>query len=106
MKSPIISILSGFALATSISIVLASDNAAEAAQLALYDFTGKTGSQTQTLVTSVISNLSASAISRGGGLVANAGAKSINSNSWTTASSIDLNSLSFFAIRGKLVVSR
>ena len=61
-----------------------------AAVLARYDFTGQAGNQASTPVSTTALHISASAITRSTGIVAQAAADSINSSDWTTSFSIDL----------------
>ena len=55
-----------------------------------YTFTGSTGHQTSEPVDSQPIDATLSDITRGAGVIANAGANSINSRGWTTAATIDL----------------
>jgi hypothetical protein len=56
-----------------------------------YDFSGQPGNQASTSGFSSSLSLAASAVTRGSGLTAVAGANSINSSGWTTAATPDAN---------------
>jgi hypothetical protein len=65
-------------------------NLGHATVLARYNFTGQPGNQVSTPVSVTDPNVSASAITRGSGIVAQSAANSMNSSGWTTSSSLDL----------------
>lgn len=80
------------------AIALAAASTADAVLVSSYNFAGAPGDQVFTAPTSVITGLTASNLTRGSGVSANAGAGSINSNSWTTGNSPDVNDYYQFAI--------
>ena len=69
--------------------------------LATYDFTGELGSQTSTAAKSSANNVTAGAVSRATALTASAGADSINSSNWATATNVDTSKYYTFSITPK-----
>jgi hypothetical protein len=69
--------------------------------LATWDFTGELGSQTSTAAKSSAANVTAGAISRASVLTAVAGADSLNSSNWATASTVNTNKYVTFSITPK-----
>lgn len=83
-------------LLASITTLAASANAAV---LALYDFTGATGDQISQAPFTTATNVIASDITRGPGLNANAGGGSINASGWAMTPTIDLDDYFGFTIQ-------
>jgi hypothetical protein len=69
--------------------------------LVTYDFTGELGSQTSTAAKSSATNVTAGAISRASVLTAVAGADSLNSSNWATATTVNTNKYVTFILTPK-----
>lgn len=66
--------------------------------LATYAFAGETGTQTQTVATTMATGITAGPIKRAATLTATSGANSINSSNWPTAAQVDLTKFYSFAL--------
>ncbi len=66
--------------------------------LATYAFAGETGSQTQTVATTMATGVTADPIKRAATVTATSGANSINSTNWSTAAQVDLTKFYTFSI--------
>lgn len=66
--------------------------------LATYAFAGETGSQTETVATTMATGITAGPIKRAATLTATSGAASINSTNWPTAAQVDLTKFYSFTI--------
>jgi hypothetical protein len=66
--------------------------------LATYAFAGETGSQTQTVATTMATGVTAGPLKRAATLTATSGANSINSTNWPTAAQVDLTKFYTFTI--------
>ena len=91
-RSRFLSWASCFIAASLVSSVL------NAEEIAKWDFTGASGSQTSTSAASAVVGITADTISRGSGVTASGNSNSISSTTWTSSAIIDSNDYYTFAI--------
>jgi hypothetical protein len=72
-----------------VDAAIANDPCAFSGVLATYAFAGETGSQTQTVATTMATGMTAGPLTRAATVTATAGANSINSTNWSTAAQVD-----------------
>ena len=83
---------------TQLDAATSSNPCAFSGVLATYAFAGETGSQTQTVATTMANGVPAGPLTRAATLTATSGANSINSTNWSTAAQVDLTKFYTFTI--------